>query len=149
MTRAPYSMPKNVSGSALFGNLTVYDTALGWRYPNPKMEKMFPLESMGETADNVAGEWKVSPKIRMHLLYNPISEHSLHNMTENIMTRLCLLRFHRKKRSYYCIERRRTSRRFDARKLAKLSPAFHKDGSATAGNSSSLNDGASAVVDCK
>src|ERR1044071_7900069 len=54
MTRAPYSLPKNVSGAALFGNLTAYDTALGWRYPNPKMEAMFPLESMGETAENVA-----------------------------------------------------------------------------------------------
>lgn len=47
MSRAPYSMPKNVSGKAMFGNITVYDTALGWRYPNPAMEAMFPLESMG------------------------------------------------------------------------------------------------------
>ena len=48
MTRAPYSMPK---ASAPFpsGNMTVYDTSLGWRFPNPKMEAMFPLEAMGET----------------------------------------------------------------------------------------------------
>ena len=54
MTRAPYVFSKNVSGSALYGNLTAYDTSLGWRFPNPKMEKIIPLESMGETAENVA-----------------------------------------------------------------------------------------------
>src|SRR5579883_3236339 len=60
MTRAPYSLPKNVSGAALFGNLTAYDTALGWRYPNPKLEALFPLEAMGETGENVAESWKIS-----------------------------------------------------------------------------------------
>src|SRR3989339_409193 len=47
MTRAPFSVPKTENGFA-FGNLTAYDTTLGWRYPNPKMKEMFPLESMGE-----------------------------------------------------------------------------------------------------
>ena len=42
MSRAPYSVAKNQSGS--YGNITTYDTALGWRYPNPRMEKLFPLE---------------------------------------------------------------------------------------------------------
>lgn len=59
MSRAPYVMSKNVSGKALFGNLTAYDTALGWRFPNPTMEKMFPLESMGETAENIYEKWKI------------------------------------------------------------------------------------------
>src|SRR5688572_4341413 len=54
MSRAPYVMAKNVSGAAQFGNLTAYDTALGWRFPNPRLEAMFPLEAMGETAENVA-----------------------------------------------------------------------------------------------
>src|SRR5206468_8382596 len=40
--------------------VTAYDTALGWRYPNPKMEKMFPLESMGETAENVAEKYRIT-----------------------------------------------------------------------------------------
>src|SRR5271169_6888 len=57
MSRAPYSVAKNQSGA--YGNITAYDTALGWRYPNPKMEKMFPLESMGETAENVAEKYKI------------------------------------------------------------------------------------------
>src|SRR5689334_8842707 len=58
MSRAPYSVPKNQSGS--FGNVTAYDTSLGWRYPNPKMEKMFPLEAMGETAENVAEKYGIT-----------------------------------------------------------------------------------------
>src|SRR3972149_2932551 len=55
MSRAPYSLPKAESGYS-FGNLTAYDTALGWRYPNPKMKEMYGTESMGETAENIAKE---------------------------------------------------------------------------------------------
>ena len=53
MTRAPYSLPKNPIGFGPSGNITAYDTSLGWRYPNPKMEALFPLEAMGETAENI------------------------------------------------------------------------------------------------
>ncbi len=60
MSRAPYSLPKNASGSAIFGNLTAYDTALGWRYPNPAMANMFPLETMGETAENLVEKFSIS-----------------------------------------------------------------------------------------
>jgi acetyl-CoA C-acetyltransferase len=52
MTRAPFSMPKQERAFAN-GNVTIYDTTLGWRYPNPKMEALFPLEAMGETAENI------------------------------------------------------------------------------------------------
>ena len=60
MSRAPYSFPKNASGSAIFGNITAYDTALGWRYPNPAMAELFPLESMGETAENLVETFAIS-----------------------------------------------------------------------------------------
>ncbi len=53
MTRAPYSLPKNPVGFGPSGNTTAYDTTLGWRYPNPAMEALFPLEAMGETAENI------------------------------------------------------------------------------------------------
>src|SRR5574338_568857 len=55
MSRAPYSMAKAETGFS-FGNLTAWDTALGWRYPNPKMVEMYGTESMGETAENIAAE---------------------------------------------------------------------------------------------
>src|SRR5512134_102394 len=53
MSRAPYSIPKAEAGFS-FGNLTAWDTALGWRYPNPKMAELHGTESMGETAENIA-----------------------------------------------------------------------------------------------
>ena len=53
MSRAPYSFPKNSRAWGPPGNITGYDTTLGWRYPNPKMEAIFPLEAMGETAENI------------------------------------------------------------------------------------------------
>src|SRR5512134_131705 len=55
MSRAPYSLPKAEAGFS-FGNLTAYDTALGWRYPNPLMKEKYGTESMGETAENIARE---------------------------------------------------------------------------------------------
>jgi len=59
MTRAPLVMGKPERGFPR-GNQTVWDTTLGWRFPNPKMEAMFPLESMGETGENVAEQEQVS-----------------------------------------------------------------------------------------
>lgn len=55
MSRAPYSLPKSEAGFS-FGNLTAWDTALGWRYPNPQMQVKYGTESMGETAENIAAE---------------------------------------------------------------------------------------------
>ena len=55
MSRAPYSIPKAEAGFS-FGNLTAWDTALGWRYPNPRMKEMHGTDSMGETAENIARE---------------------------------------------------------------------------------------------
>src|ERR687885_927018 len=59
MSRAPLAMAKPERAFPR-GNQTVWDTTLGWRFPNPRMEEMFPLESMGETGENVAERWSVS-----------------------------------------------------------------------------------------
>ncbi len=55
MSRAPYSIGKSDAAFS-FGNLTAWDTALGWRYPNPEMKETYGTESMGETAENIAAE---------------------------------------------------------------------------------------------
>ena len=59
MSRAPMSMAKPDRAFPR-GDRTVYDTTLGWRFPNPRLQAMFPLESMGETGENVAERWEVS-----------------------------------------------------------------------------------------
>ncbi len=146
MTRAPYSIPKNVSGAALFGNLTAYDTALGWRYPNPKMEAMFPLESMGETAENVAGDWKVSREdqdafaFESHQRAIKAQEAGIYDdeiMPVEIPTK--------KGESVRVTKDEQPRKDTSIEKLASLKAVFRKGGSVTAGNSSSLNDGASAL----
>ncbi len=147
MTRAPYSLPKNVSGSALFGNLTAYDTALGWRYPNPKMEKMFPLEAMGETGENVAEQWKISREDQDAFAFEShqraIAAQARGAYDEEIVP----VSIPQKKGDPIIVSKDEQPRADTSlEKLAKLNAAFRKGGSVTAGNSSSLNDGASAVV---
>jgi acetyl-CoA acyltransferase len=147
MTRAPYSLPKNVSGAALFGNLTAYDTALGWRYPNKKLEAMFPLESMGETAENVAEQWKVSREDQDAFAYEShqraIAAQEAGRYDEEIIPVI----IPQKKGDAVIVAKDEQPRRDTTiAKMATLPAAFRKGGSVTPGNSSSLNDGASAVV---
>ncbi len=147
MTRAPYSVPKNVSGAALFGNLTAYDTALGWRYPNNRLEAMFPLEAMGETGENVAEQWKVSREdqdaFALASHQKAIAAQTAGAYDEEIVPVV----IPQKKGDPIVIAKDEQPRADTSmEKLAKLAAAFRKGGSVTAGNSSSLNDGASAVV---
>ena len=77
MSRAPYSFPKNPRAWGPPGNITGYDTTLGWRYPNPKMEAIFPLEAMGETAENIyslscSGRWKEARSPGKNKMFLPL-----------------------------------------------------------------------------
>jgi 3-oxoadipyl-CoA thiolase len=144
MSRAPYSVPKNQSGA--FGNLTAYDTALGWRYPNPKMKERFPLESMGETAENIAGKY--------HIGRTEQDAFALASHRRAVAARDSGW-FHDEIIPVTVEEGKRTAV-IDAdegprpdtslERLARLEPVFRKEGTVTAGNSSSLNDGAAAVL---
>jgi len=147
MTRAPFVTAKNVSGQPLYGNLTAFDTALGWRFPNPKMEKLIPLESMGETAENIAERWKITRSdqdafaLRSHMLAVKAQENGIFH------DEIIPVEIPQKKGSPVVIQdddgpRRDTS----LEKLSQLQPVFRKGGTVTAGNSSSLNDGAAAVL---
>lgn len=146
MTRAPYSLPKNVTGGAVFGNIPAYDTALGWRYPNPKHEAMFPLESMGETAENVAEQWKVSREdqdaFALESHRRAIAAQERGDYDEEVLS----ITIETRKSKTVVAKDEQPRGDSTLEKLASLKPAFRKGGSVTAGNSSSLNDGASAVV---
>ena len=147
MSRAPYVLPKNATGAPLFGNLTAYDTALGWRFPNPVMEQMFPLESMGETAENIAERWEISREeqdefaLRSHQLSVEAWEKGFYDST------VVPVEIPQRKGDPVVIRRDEGPRPDTSmERLAKLGPAFRKGGSVTAGNSSSLNDGAGALI---
>jgi 3-oxoadipyl-CoA thiolase len=147
MSRAPYVMAKNVSGGAQFGNLTAYDTALGWRFPNPRLEAMFPLEAMGETAENVAERWGIAREeqdafaLRSHRLAIEAWDAGRYDAT------VVPVEIPQRKGDPIVV-RRDEGPRADTtmEKLAALRPAFRKGGSVTPGNSSSLNDGAGAAI---
>jgi 3-oxoadipyl-CoA thiolase len=134
MTRAPL-----VSAKPEYGDQTVYDTTLGWRFPNPRLEAMFPLESMGETGENVAERWGVSREeqdafaLRSHRRWAAAAEAG--RFDDELVAVNGFVRDEH--------PRPDTS----ADKLAALQPAFHRDGgTVTAGNSSGINDGAAALV---
>ncbi len=137
MTRAPLSMPKPARAFER-GHRTVYDTTLGWRYPNPRLEAMFPLESMGETGENVAERYGISREDQ-----DAFAERSQRNWEAaqaagRFTDELVVL----DELDHDEHPRPDTT----AAKLATLKPAFREGGSVTAGNSSGMNDGAAALV---
>jgi acetyl-CoA C-acetyltransferase len=137
MSRAPFSTPKPDKAFPR-GNRTMYDTTLGWRFPNPRMEAKFPLESMGETGENVAERWKVSREDQD--AFALASQQRWAAAAESG-------RFDDELVAVGDVVRDEHPRPdTSAEKLAALKPAFRKDGTVTAGNSSGLNDGAAALV---
>ncbi len=145
MSRAPYSIPKNQAGT--FGNVTAYDTALGWRYPNPKLEQVFPLEAMGETAENVAEKYKISRVAQDEFAYQSHMKAAKAQKDNRFQDEIVQVEIPQKKGEPTIVKQDEGPRADTSiEKLSKLSPAFRKNGSVTPGNSSSLNDGASAVL---
>ena len=145
MSRAPYSLPKAEAGFA-FGNLTAYDTSLGWRYPNKRLQEMFPLLSMGETAENVAEKYKISRADQDAFALE--SHRRAAKARDTVFAEeIAPVSIPGKKGADTVFAQDETIRPDTSlEKLSSLKPAFRKDGTVTAGNSSSLNDGASAVL---
>jgi 3-oxoadipyl-CoA thiolase len=147
MSRAPYSVPKAEQPFA-FGNLTAWDTALGWRYPNPKMQELYGTESMGETAENIA---QMMPTITREQQdgfavishQRAIAAIDSGKFAEEIVP---VTIPQRKGDPIIVGTDERPRRDTTMESLARLRPAFRKDGTVTAGNSSGLNDGAAAVL---
>jgi acetyl-CoA C-acetyltransferase len=137
MTRAPLSMPKPARAFER-GHRTVYDTTLGWRYPNPRLEAMFPLESMGETGENVAAGWSVSRADQDAFALRSQQRWAAAQEAGRFADELVPVG------DVDRDEHPRPETTLEG--LAALKPAFRTGGSVTAGNSSGMNDGAAAVV---
>jgi 3-oxoadipyl-CoA thiolase len=137
MTRAPLSMPKPARAFER-GHRTVYDTTLGWRYPNPRLEAMFPLESMGETGENVAAGWSISRADQDAFALRSQERWAAAQAAGRFADELVPVGD---------LDRDEHPRPDTTPEgLAALKPAFRTGGSVTAGNSSGMNDGAAAVV---
>jgi len=146
MTRAPYVFGKSDEPFARSAP-KVFDTSLGWRFENPKMAERFPLQSMGETAENVAEKWKISREEQDAFA---LASHERATRARDAGTfdaEIVPVTIPGKKGEATVIAKDE-SPRADASlaALAKLSPVFRKGGTVTAGNSSPLNDGASAII---
>jgi 3-oxoadipyl-CoA thiolase len=137
MSRAPLAMSKPDTAFPR-GNQVVYDTVLGWRFPNPRLEAMFPLESMGETGENVAERYGVSREdqdafaLESHRRWSAAFDAG--RFADEIV-------------GVGGVDRDEHPRPDTSlEKLAGLKPAFRAGGTVTAGNSSGINDGAAAIV---
>jgi 3-oxoadipyl-CoA thiolase len=133
MSRAPLVMSKPE-----YGDQTVWDTTLGWRFPNPRMEEMFPLESMGETGENVAERWSISREEQDAFALESQRRHSEAAASGRFRDELVSIG------DVTADEHPRPDTTLE--KLAALKPAFREGGTLTAGNSSGINDGAAALV---
>jgi 3-oxoadipyl-CoA thiolase len=137
MSRAPFVTAKPDT-SFPRGDRVMYDTTLGWRFPNPRLEALFPLERMGETGENVAERWHVSREdqdafaLRSQQRWAVAAEAG--RFDDELVPAGELARD----------EHPRPDTTLE--KLGSLAPAFRDGGSVTAGNASGLNDGAAAVV---
>ncbi|UBV44029.1 thiolase family protein [Deinococcus taeanensis] len=162
MTRAPLVMPKGAQAFAN-GNVTAYDTTLGWRFPNPALEALFPLEAMGETAENIVQRSREGAYAGGEITREAQDAFALRSQ-EKAAAALNAGAFRdeivpvelqsRKGTTVFDTDEHprvtRSAGSFtlatDAATLAGLKPAFRKGGSVTAGNASGLNDGAAALV---
>ncbi len=148
MSRAPYSVPRGVHQPKT-GNFTAWDTSLGWRYPNPLLEQRFPLEAMGETAENIADQMSIS-RVDQDAFALRSHQRAVAAQDRGVFTKeIAPVHVPSGRGQTMVVDKDEGPRRdttLDA--LAKLAPAFRKSGSVTAGNSSTLNDGAAALLLC-
>jgi acetyl-CoA acetyltransferase family protein len=164
MTRAPYAFPKNSIGFGPSGNITGYDTTFGWRFPNARMKEIFPLEAMGETAENIydksclgeiqGGEISRAEQDRFALQSQSRAIAAINNgwFKKEILP----ITMPQRKGDPIVVDTdehpfyRHTENGYEVatnlEKMGKLRAIFREGGTVTAGNASGLNDGACALV---
>ncbi len=155
MSRAPWSMPKPERPQPV-GDPQIWDTTVGWRYHNPKMEAMYPIISLGETAENIAEEMEISREEQ-----DAFALESHRRAIEAIndgkfKAEIVPIAVPQRKRAPIIVDTdehpryRKENNHFvldtSLEKLAKLRAAFRQRGTVTAGNSSGINDGAAALL---
>ncbi|NWJ44658.1 MAG: acetyl-CoA C-acetyltransferase [Chloroflexi bacterium] len=146
MTRAPFVMAKPTEAWQR-GNPTLHDTTLGWRFINPRLSEMYYPYNMGETAENVVDKYKISREDQDLFAYNSQKRATNAIGEGKFKAEIVPVKVPQRKGEPFLFdtdEHPRADTTLEA--LAKLKPAFRKDGTVTAGNSSGINDGAAALV---
>ena len=143
MSRAPFVMPK--STSAFAREPQIADTTLGWRFVNKRLAEVYYPYTMGETAENVAKRWNISRHAQDEFAFasqqkyeKALAENKWPDEITPIQVQIG--------KDVFDFEKDEHPRLSSLEKLAQLKPAFAKDGTVTAGNSSGINDGAAAML---
>jgi 3-oxoadipyl-CoA thiolase len=144
MTRAPFVMGK--STHAFNRNTEIFDSTIGWRFVNKKMADMYHPYSMGETAENVARQWKVSREAQDQFGLASQEKYFAALEAGKWTAELAPIEVLGGKQEKIYFDKDEQPRHTSMEKLAALRPAFIKDGSVTAGNSAGINDGAAAML---
>jgi 3-oxoadipyl-CoA thiolase len=146
MTRSPFVFAK--SDSAFSRDVTVFDSTIGWRFVNPKMKEKYGTEGMGETAENVAAKYGVTRQEQDEFALKTQQKWGAAYSAGKFKDELVVVPTKGAKKGEVILVDRDEHPRPDVtiEQLAKLPPAFKKDGTVTAGNASGVNDGAAAVL---
>ena len=155
MSRAPLEMPRPSTVSKI-GHRPIYDSTVGWRFENPKMNKLYPIVSLGETAENVADNYKIGraeqDEFSLQSQERAINAINAGKFNDEIIEISISQRkgdpiiFKTDEYPRYRQENGRLILNTSIEKLSELKPAFRKGGTVTAGNSSGINDGAAAIL---
>jgi 3-oxoadipyl-CoA thiolase len=144
MTRAPFVMAK--TSSSWQRNVEIHDTTIGWRFTNKKLAEMYYPYNMGETAENVAKQWKITRQEQDIFAMSSQQKYFEALAAGKWKDEIAPVVILGAKEEQILFETDEHPRQSSLEKLATLKPAFAKDGSVTAGNSAGINDGAAAML---
>lgn len=143
MTRAPFVVGK--SNEAWSRKSEMFDTTMGWRFINDNLAAMYYPYTMGETAENVAAQWKISREEQDAFALRSQEKYFAAKEADRFNNEIAAVEIH-KDGLINWITNDEHPRKTSLEKLASLKPAFIKDGTVTAGNSSGINDGAACLI---
>jgi acetyl-CoA acyltransferase len=144
MSRAPFVMGK--ATEAFARSPEIFDTTLGWRFVNPKLEAQYGVDAMGETAENLAQERAISREDQDAFALRSQARAARAIASGRLAREIVGVELRDRKGAVTMVERDEHPRETTLEKLASLKPIFRKGGSVTAGNASGINDGAAAVL---
>ena len=144
MSRSPFVMPK--ATEAFSRNAEIYDTTIGWRFVNKLMKEKYGVDSMPETAENVAAEFQVSRADQDAFALRSQARASAAIESGRLAEEIVAVTIPARKGDPTVVSRDEHPRATSIEALAKLPAPFRKDGTVTAGNASGVNDGACAVL---
>ncbi|WP_244848464.1 3-oxoadipyl-CoA thiolase [Caballeronia sp. SL2Y3] len=144
MSRAPFVMGK--ATSAFSRQADIYDTTIGWRFVNPLMKKQYGVDSMPETAENVADDYKVSREDQDAFALRSQQKAARAQKDGSLAQEITPVTIPQKKGDAIVVDRDEHPRETSLEALAKLKGVVRPDGSVTAGNASGVNDGACALL---